>query len=165
MASKALVVYLKVFPHMDPSSVVGRSSEKDIVDTPAAISVALYCTGIVYTMLMFRAQKPLFGSMSTVKTPDVVVHQDMLWHVVLDIIDAINMVQYSRLQDWIEGDVIEGNWAALDVFRRFSCGFVFLALMGHSQSFPLCEWRYKEVKLDPEWVLELNEEMVGNAVL
>ncbi len=44
------------------------------------------------------------------------------------------------------------------MIRRLVPPFVFLALMGHSMSFPLCEWRFHEVILVPAVKKETQEE-------
>ena len=74
-------------------SILGLSTDVQIV------MVALYLTAATYALLMFRAMKPLFGSISRVSTPDVLMHQDMVWHVLLDLVDASNSLAIRPSSD------------------------------------------------------------------
>eukprot|EP00392_Amoebophrya_sp_AT5.2_P016644 g16922.t1 len=76
---------------------------------------------------MFRAQKALFEHyyLHKLPTPDIILHQDLVWHVALDAVDIVNMTQYSRLQDFLDVDIVLQNWDALNVFRRLSPFFIF----------------------------------------
>ncbi|CAD7944137.1 unnamed protein product [Amoebophrya sp. A25] len=163
MAGKFLVIYLKVLPHVD---VIAQSADSySWIRTPATLSVSLYLVAVVYIALMFRAQKSLFGHLNSVPTPDVILHQDMVWHVALDAVDIVNMTKMSRLQDFLETDIVLEYWSALNLFRRVSPIFIFLAMLAHSQSFPRAEWKFARRRLDKNTIQAVNEAVIGSEAM
>ncbi|CAD7963699.1 unnamed protein product [Amoebophrya sp. A120] len=164
MAGKFVVLYLKVLPHVD--AIAGTTADAYAwLRTPASLSVSLYLVSVVYIALMFRAQKALFGHFHGMPTPDIIMHQDMVWHVALDIVDVVNMVKYSRLQDFLDVDIVLENWEALNVFRRLSPLFIFLSLLAHAQSFPGAEWKFQWSVLPVETVQAVHEAVLGKEAL
>lgn len=96
--------------------------------------------------------------MTKVSTPDVIMHRDMLWHVVLDLIDCVNMAQYSRVHDYVDGDIVVSQWAGLKFFRIITAICMFIAFFSHAHSFPCCEWKYNIDLLDESDILRVATE-------
>ncbi len=68
MAGKVIVLYLKVMPNIHLS---GQSEQEEnafpyVMITPTVIRTTLFGNALVYSFLMFRASKAVFGSLSKV---------------------------------------------------------------------------------------------------
>ncbi len=73
MAGKVIVLYLKVMPNIHLS---GQSEQEEnafpyVMITPTVIRTTLFGNAVVYSFLMFRASKAVFGSLSKVSLSKV----------------------------------------------------------------------------------------------
>lgn len=127
-------------------------------DGGSAFFVLLYLTPVFYCILTFRTLRQLFtvsddddvlpgfsGRFSSRRrdrqehmTLDVVLLQDMVWHVVIDMIDMNSLMkEFSARSMEKQGSVSDARIDAPSV--RAAVGvFITLALFFHQQSFPSC---------------------------
>ncbi len=51
----------------------------------------LTSTKVIYAMMMFRVSRATNGRSFRRVTVDVIMHYDMLWHVVIDMVDQVTL--------------------------------------------------------------------------
>ncbi|CAK9107579.1 unnamed protein product [Durusdinium trenchii] len=114
-AAKVVVLFCRVMPRLasatpSVSEEFLRGSDFSInasyfqdLFSPTMLANLLLITPVFYALLMFRASKAIFGSLSKRVTVDLIMQYDMLWHVVIDMVDQVDMFYYARLAEWVGG--------------------------------------------------------------
>jgi len=105
-------------------------------DTPTWLFNILLLTPVFYALLMFRCGLAIFGTRLEHITADVIMHVDMLWHVVMDMIDIIYMIAYTRAQVFMEPAVITRYATEIRHMQSILPILLFMAIMLHAQSLP-----------------------------
>lgn len=155
--AKVVVLFCKVMPRL-PSPTeevngVGSFSMSgayfDNFYSSTTLANMLLLTPVFYSLLMFRTSKAMFGSLSNRISVDLIMHYDMLWHVVIDMVDIVDMFHYARLVEWVGDDIrIQFGWN-LVVVQCLVPVLLFLGVILHGQSLPgvvVDEWQL----LDPK---------------
>lgn len=137
--------------HVELSELWNGSIEPELTTRMALTSVPL-----MYLLLMFRATKPLFTSMSNTITPDVMMHYEMFWTVFIDLYDIASANESTLFvisrNNSTDVDVVPTHQALLAypkstiVFREATALFLFLGLLCHGQSFPGAEWQLPAIE-------------------
>jgi len=105
-------------------------------ETPTWLFNILLLTPVFYALLMFRCGLAIFGTHLEHITADVIMHVDMLWHVVMDMIDIIYMIAYTRAQVFMEPAVITRYATEIRHMQSILPILLFMAIMLHAQSLP-----------------------------
>ncbi|CEM31522.1 unnamed protein product [Vitrella brassicaformis CCMP3155] len=115
---KLILLYFKVNEKLDETNFWG----------PNILYAVLLLTPVIYVLMMLRSIKQLFGSMSKVISISTMMHADMMFHVVLDLVDIAAAFQYSLLlPEQVDSKV---PW-----MRNTIGAFIFLGVFFHSYSF------------------------------
>jgi len=127
-------------------------------DNRALENLSFQIISVVYILLMWRATKPLIGSMTAI-TSETMMHYDMLWSVFVDLVD-ISLVCYAHTITMQESSarprlVVLMFPEKFVVYKQAISLFAFLGLVCHGQSFPCAEWQhplmsYEEYKFRAE---------------
>ncbi|CAE7667900.1 ofd1 [Symbiodinium pilosum] len=81
--------------------------------SPTMLANLLLITPVFYSLMMFRTSKAIFGSLSKRVTVDLIMHYDMLWRVVIDMVDQVDMFYYARLAEWVGKDALDKHRQSL----------------------------------------------------
>lgn len=145
-AAKVVVLYCRVMPRLPSSGVLTVQSVGGISlsgaswgdnSTSTNLSNVLLLTPVFYALLMFRTSVAIFGRTSQKITVDLIMHFDMLWHVVVDMVDQVGMFSdFARLPEWLAPNVVEHNQTTLVSVQRIVPFFLFLAMTMQAQALP-----------------------------
>eukprot|EP00916_Digyalum_oweni_P015455 GHVL01025301.1.p1 GENE.GHVL01025301.1~~GHVL01025301.1.p1 ORF type:complete len:879 (-),score=127.80 GHVL01025301.1:608-3244(-) len=122
-AAKLIVLYLKVEPYIlnrsssETSQTIFQSVEHFV------LTAVLFLTPVIYTLMMFRATKQLFRSVTKTINISVLLHFDMMIHVTLDLVDVLSLYNSAR-ESSINSQV-----------KQVIAAFIFLAVFFHGYSF------------------------------
>eukprot|EP00927_Polykrikos_kofoidii_P057642 TRINITY_DN5179_c0_g2_i1.p1 TRINITY_DN5179_c0_g2~~TRINITY_DN5179_c0_g2_i1.p1 ORF type:complete len:722 (+),score=61.75 TRINITY_DN5179_c0_g2_i1:249-2414(+) len=142
-AAKVVVLYCKVMPRLatvetEGSGRVGVFGATEIAFgsffTPPNLTNLLLLTPVFYALLMLRTSNGIFGSFSGKITVDVLMHFDMLWHVVIDMVDQVDMFSYARLS--ISESVFRKYQNTLTFIQTVIPFLLFLSILLQAQSLP-----------------------------
>lgn len=155
LAVKCILIYMSILPAL-------QFEQAQLTQTARTVAIWLYIMPIFYCILTFRTIRTLArqdrrqgvwrdrkrtSERSASQAPqesitlDMVLLQDMIWHVCLDLLDISTMIFWSypdNPQDYqamlIVYDQLPGQYYSVGA----SAGtFIFLALFFHQQSFPI----------------------------
>lgn len=147
-AAKVVVLYCRVMPRLPTSrrsdEVVVQNNDFGIsaVDlntlySPTTLANLLFFTPVFYCLLMFRTSKAVFGGLFRKRiTVDLIMHYDMLWHVVIDMVDQVDMFYFARLPEWVQDDVLEQHQQSIVLLQTVVPFFLFIAIVMQAQAFP-----------------------------
>jgi len=140
--AKTWILYFEVMPNVQAG------------EGPTMYQIVQYTclTPVFYTMLALRGAGNFSGKSKQrahpsredkhaieAETLDAVILQDMVWHVAVDMIDAISMLFYSRPRDpqlGLGDAFLAANASEVENIRIASGVFVVLSFFFHQQSFP-----------------------------
>lgn len=148
-AAKVVVLFCRVMPRL-PSSTgnVDNSGGPINLDlstyvdsnklyTPSVLVTLLLITPVFYTLLMLRISVAIFGtSFSKKVTVDLLMHYDMLWHVVIDMVDQVDMFRYSRVAESLPSSSVNQNQTSLVNMTAVVPVLLFLSMAMQAQSLP-----------------------------
>lgn len=168
-AAKVVVLFCKVMPLLPNEDQTSGTNVGDEVFAFGAVGAitfgngdvsvrmlanVLLCAPVFYALIMFRTSKAIFGRSSSRITVDLLLHYDMLWHVVIDMVDQVDMFCYARLSDWVPAQKLDENSVALATIQNLIPLFLFLSVVLQGQSLPgvvVDEWHIPELPpLQPE---------------
>lgn len=142
--AKVLVLYCKVMPRLPTPtteifSVTAGIDYRAYIDefySSTVLANLLLITPMFYTLLMFRTGMSIFGKSIHRISADLIMHYDMLWHVVIDMVDMVDMFQYARLPEWIGDGIVQTQSEGLVLIQNIVPFWLFLAIVLHGQSLP-----------------------------
>lgn len=147
-AAKVVVLFCRVMPRLTSSTPavtedVLRGSDFSInasyfqdLFSPTMLANLLLITPVFYALLMFRTSKAIFGSLSKRVTVDLIMHYDMLWHVVIDMVDQVDMFYYARLAEWVGSEALEQHKNSLVLIQTAVPFLLFFSMVLQAQAFP-----------------------------
>lgn len=145
-AAKVVILYCRVMPRL-PSTVTPEAALKgtdfsldsvyfENLYSPTVLANLLLITPVFYALLMFRTSKAIFGSLSKRVTVDLIMHYDMLWHVVIDMVDQVDMFYYARLAEWVGKDALDNHRNSLVLIQTVVPFLLFFSIVLQAQAFP-----------------------------
>lgn len=145
-AAKVVVLYCRVMPRL-PSTVTPEAALKgtdfsfdsvyfENLYSPTVLANLLLITPVFYALLMFRTSKAIFGSLSKRVTVDLIMHYDMLWHVVIDMVDQVDMFYYARLAEWVGKDALDNHRNSLVMIQTVVPFLLFFSIVLQAQALP-----------------------------
>ncbi|CAK0807673.1 unnamed protein product [Prorocentrum cordatum] len=182
-AAKVVVLFCRVMPRLpttitqdvDSEAMFGTASEDatltilgygfslnvvaDIFSAPI-LATLLLITPVFYALLMFRTSKAIFGSFSKRITVCRIMHFDMLWHVVIDMVDQVNIFYLSRASEWGGSKALERD-SQIVTIQNAAVFLLFLSFVLQAQALPgvfMDQWYIPE---PPPLPAELLEELNG----
>eukprot|EP00929_Paragymnodinium_shiwhaense_P092792 TRINITY_DN5278_c0_g5_i1.p1 TRINITY_DN5278_c0_g5~~TRINITY_DN5278_c0_g5_i1.p1 ORF type:complete len:676 (-),score=110.01 TRINITY_DN5278_c0_g5_i1:45-2072(-) len=141
IAAKSGVLYFDVLPQLPTVSA-------DQVHTMRTIISMMCLSPVYYCIVTFRTLRQVFRSAEQGQRKkafswgdhgalDVLLLQDMVWHVVIDLVDITSMLFLTRLTDESLGERLGKEFPDQTRAMTVTAGvFVILALFFHQQSFP-----------------------------
>eukprot|EP00929_Paragymnodinium_shiwhaense_P071973 TRINITY_DN36543_c0_g2_i2.p1 TRINITY_DN36543_c0_g2~~TRINITY_DN36543_c0_g2_i2.p1 ORF type:complete len:461 (-),score=39.32 TRINITY_DN36543_c0_g2_i2:587-1870(-) len=138
MAVKGGVLYFQVLPQLSVDDVITLRAIVSIM----CLSPVYYCI-VTFRTLRQVSQGEAGGDKSRLFSwgdeagLDVLLLQDMVWHVVIDLVDITSMIVLTKLTDDSLAEVLGRDFPARVEAMTFAAGvFAVLALFFHQQSFP-----------------------------
>eukprot|EP00931_Biecheleriopsis_adriatica_P004966 TRINITY_DN106549_c0_g1_i1.p1 TRINITY_DN106549_c0_g1~~TRINITY_DN106549_c0_g1_i1.p1 ORF type:complete len:516 (+),score=79.56 TRINITY_DN106549_c0_g1_i1:133-1680(+) len=168
-AAKVVVLFCRVMPQLTSTTsgvaaIQGRDFSFDTANfmnffSPNVLVTLLLVTPAFYALLMLRTGKASFGSSSTAKrvTVDVIMRYDMLWHVVIDMVDQVDMFYYSRIAEWVGTQMLETHRQSLILVQTVVVACLFLTMVMQAQAFPgviLDRWPDPDFVVLPDGLIE-----------
>lgn len=147
-AAKVVVLFCRVMPRLasatpSVSEEFLRGSDFSInasyfqdLFSPTMLANLLLITPVFYALLMFRASKAIFGSLSKRVTVDLIMQYDMLWHVVIDMVDQVDMFYYARLAEWVGSEALDQHKRSLVLIQTAVPFLLFFSMVLQAQAFP-----------------------------
>lgn len=161
---KSSVLYFGVLPELDRCDSAslqsnGISGSEKVCSGKTIFGISIFSANSVFTLmcltpinyciLTFRTLRQFFPQPGQIHrrghsqhdvTLDVMLLQDMVWHVIIDIIDIIYMLFMSTPHDKQLGlstpSLLKTHPKELKTLQEVAGVFVFLGLFFHQQSFP-----------------------------
>jgi len=145
-AAKVVVLYCRVMPRL-PSTVTPQATLRgadfsfdsvyfENLYSPTMLANLLLITPVFYALLMFRTSKAIFGSLSKRVTVDLIMHYDMLWHAVIDMVDQVDMFYYARLAEWVGKEALSTHRNSLVLIQTVVPFLLFFSIVLQAQAFP-----------------------------
>mmetsp|Transcript_42151 Transcript_42151/g.111090 ORF Transcript_42151/g.111090 Transcript_42151/m.111090 type:complete len:512 (-) Transcript_42151:50-1585(-) len=127
LAGKAFVFFVAAVQHTDPNAFRG----------PKFLVFSVQLCALVFTFMMFRSTKQLFGRMSDRVSVASFLHTETVFYVMMDLVDTCFMLQYGRIQSEIHcPKFLDGYSNQIGTWKQICSVCVFLAIFFHAQSFP-----------------------------
>ncbi|CAJ1345185.1 unnamed protein product [Effrenium voratum] len=133
-AAKVVVLFCRVMPRLAsaaPAEDGLRATDFSInsayfqdLFSPTMLANLLLITPVFYALLMFRTSKAIFGSLSKRVTVDLIMHYDMLWHVVIDMVDQVG------------SEALEKHRHSLVMIQTAVPFLLFFSMVMQAQAFP-----------------------------
>eukprot|EP00397_Hematodinium_sp_SG-2012_P041049 GEMP01045119.1.p1 GENE.GEMP01045119.1~~GEMP01045119.1.p1 ORF type:complete len:376 (+),score=38.52 GEMP01045119.1:129-1256(+) len=141
IAGKWFLIYVNSSDKWQSLTVVGAN---------LTVRLAFSSVPLMYLLLMFRATKPLFTSMSNTITPDVMMHYEMFWTVFIDLYDIVSANLNSAFADSVGSSrqrqaILAYAWA-ITLYHEAAALILFVGLLCHGQSFPGAEWQLPAIE-------------------
>jgi len=145
-AAKVVVLFCRVMPRLTSATPtedglrgsdfsIDRAYFEDLY-SPTMLANLLLITPVFYSLLMFRTSKAIFGSLSKRVTVDLIMHYDMLWRVVIDMVDQVDMFYYARLAEWVGSDALDKHRPSLVLIQTAVPFLLFFSMVMQAQAFP-----------------------------
>lgn len=166
LASKVGVVYFGVLQHPDTTDVLSK-----------VLACCLYVSPVFYTLLMLRSLSHVFdmkarsstkeGTSDKMLTLEMVLIQDMLWHVNFDLLDLCAMLMYANGELFTSLQIT--NWNLLTMYPSQLANiqlvvglFLVLGVFFHQQSFPMVSLAKAQIlrKVRPQVMKEVGKSLL-----
>mmetsp|Transcript_62085 Transcript_62085/g.147948 ORF Transcript_62085/g.147948 Transcript_62085/m.147948 type:complete len:596 (-) Transcript_62085:53-1840(-) len=145
-AAKVVVLFCRVMPRLTSATPTKdglhgsdfsiNSAYFEDLYSPTMLANLLLITPVFYSLLMFRTSKAIFGSLSKRVTVDLIMHYDMLWRVVIDMVDQVDMFYYARLAEWVGKEALEKHRPSLVLIQTVVPFLLFFSMVLQAQAFP-----------------------------
>eukprot|EP00419_Tripos_fusus_P037847 CAMPEP_0172786834 /NCGR_PEP_ID=MMETSP1074-20121228/206145_1 /TAXON_ID=2916 /ORGANISM="Ceratium fusus, Strain PA161109" /LENGTH=599 /DNA_ID=CAMNT_0013623849 /DNA_START=242 /DNA_END=2042 /DNA_ORIENTATION=+ len=148
-AGKVVVLFVRVMPRLPNQLGQQLLKENEVQDlfgllqvdftqlfSPTMLGNLLYITPVVYALLMFRTSRAIFGKFSNNVTLDLILHYDLLWHVVIDMVDQVDMLSLARVAEWADKAVYAESRQTLVLIQTLVPFLLFVSMVLQAQAFP-----------------------------